>query len=110
VYWDSLERSRIKAEDFGPNSDPTNLTGLSRLIFLENILQEHRDVYRRKRLLKTIDESGEPALTSPSGYASHEIPYGEKFTAAMYSLSRSFAFISRLVSRLFSLIGADVVI
>jgi hypothetical protein len=84
VYWDSLKRSRINAENCSPKSNPQILTGLSRLIFFENILKGRRDPYRRKRLLKTIDDSGEPTLATPSGYATLEIPYGERFTATKY--------------------------
>ncbi|RHZ70224.1 hypothetical protein CDV55_108300 [Aspergillus turcosus] len=37
--------------------------------------------YYQKRQLKKIEESGDPLLTTPSGYATLDIPYGEKFTA-----------------------------
>ncbi|KAF9224651.1 hypothetical protein BS17DRAFT_816863 [Gyrodon lividus] len=85
VFWDSLERSRIDQQEFEnfvqSFENHTKLTGLARLIFSEVILARTDDNYRRKRCLKKFDESGEPALTAPSGYASHDIPYGERFTA-----------------------------
>jgi hypothetical protein len=58
-----------------------DVQGLARLIFFEEILKKFVNPYRRRRLLKTIDENGEP---THSGYATLEIPYGERFTATRY--------------------------
>ncbi|KAI0853477.1 hypothetical protein F5Y00DRAFT_270644 [Daldinia vernicosa] len=81
VYWDSLDRSRVKKIYVDPDESPRELTGLARLILSEQRLRKYIDSYRLKRALKRYDDGGEPVLTAPSGYASHEIPYGEKFTA-----------------------------
>lgn len=81
VYWDSLDRSRVKEIYVENDESPRELTGLARLILSEQNLREYINSYRLKRALKRYDDGGEPVLTAPSGYASHEIPYGEKFTA-----------------------------
>ncbi|KAI1271374.1 ankyrin repeat protein [Xylaria sp. FL0933] len=85
VFCDSLERSRIDQsyfEEFVYNvEDLSKLTGLARLVFSEAVLNRPYRSYWRKRYLQKIDDGGEPALTTPSGYASHDIPYGEQFTA-----------------------------
>lgn len=57
------------------------LKGLARIIFFEYVLKKWGNQYLRQRLLKTIDENGEP---TNSGYATLEVPNGERFTAAKY--------------------------
>jgi hypothetical protein len=90
VFWDSLERSRIKAEHFTPFvEDLGDVTGLARLVFSEMIIAGKNNRgggYYRKRFLKKFDDGGEPTLTTSSGYAIHDIPYGERFTANRYAL------------------------
>ncbi|OTB19331.1 hypothetical protein K445DRAFT_193479 [Daldinia sp. EC12] len=81
VYWDSLDRSRVKKIYVDEEDDPREITGLARLILSEQYLRRYIHPYRLKRALKRYDDGGEPLLTAPSGYASHEIPYGERFTA-----------------------------
>ncbi|KAK6948900.1 hypothetical protein Daesc_008971 [Daldinia eschscholtzii] len=81
VYWDSLDRSRVKKIYVDEEDDPREITGLARLILSEQYLRRYINPYRLKRALKRYDDGGEPLLTAPSGYASHEIPYGERFTA-----------------------------
>jgi hypothetical protein len=46
-------------------------------------MREDREYYQKRRL-KKIEESRDPLLTTPSGYAVLEIPYGERFTAARF--------------------------
>jgi hypothetical protein len=88
VFWDGLDRSRIDEEYFKNfvefNENLASLKGLARLIFSEVVLTRPYRIYWRKRFLKKIDDSGEPDLTPESGYASHHIPYGERFTADKY--------------------------
>lgn len=82
VYWDSLDRSRVKDINLDYDDDPRDLTGLARLIRSEETLRRDKTrPYRLKRSLKRLDDGGDPTMTAPSGYATHEIPYGEKFTA-----------------------------
>lgn len=57
------------------------LKGLARIIFFEYVLKKWGNQYLRQRLLKTIDENGEP---TNSGYATLEVPSGERFTASKY--------------------------
>ncbi|KAH8806113.1 ankyrin repeat protein [Xylogone sp. PMI_703] len=85
VFWDGLDRSQIDeeyfrrfVEDFG---DLKSLQGLARLIFSEAILARDYNPYWRKRHLKKFDDGGEPTFTPESGYASHDVPYAERFTA-----------------------------
>ncbi|KAF3764592.1 hypothetical protein M406DRAFT_107219 [Cryphonectria parasitica EP155] len=89
VFWGPLDRSQIQKDyikefaefdEDAPNLG--NLQGLARLIYSEIALSKDRSrPYYRKRFLKKFDDGGEPALTPSSGYASHDIPYGERFTA-----------------------------
>ncbi|KAJ2898504.1 hypothetical protein MKZ38_003854 [Zalerion maritima] len=90
AYWEGLDRSRIPEDSFHASMDPKGLTGLGRLLFFEKLLEKRRDAYRRKRLLKRIEDSswkvglagGKGDKVAQSGYAAHEIPYGERFNAA----------------------------
>ncbi|KAI1798565.1 hypothetical protein F4811DRAFT_548003 [Daldinia bambusicola] len=79
VYWDSLDRSRVKRVTYYDDCWP--ITGLARLILSEQHLQMGPDPYRLRRAMKRYDDGGEPIMTAPSGYATHEVPYGAKFTA-----------------------------
>ncbi|KAI1370866.1 hypothetical protein F4677DRAFT_450940 [Hypoxylon crocopeplum] len=81
VYWKHLDRSRVQKIWLDNDDDPSEITGLARLILSEQNMEKNTDQYRVKRALKRYDDGGEPILTAPSGYATHEIPYGEKFTA-----------------------------
>ncbi|RYP42706.1 hypothetical protein DL767_000075 [Monosporascus sp. MG133] len=85
VYWDCLDRTRIDEEYFRSfveyYNDLSSLKGLARLIFSEVVLTRDYNHYWRKRYLKKFDDGGEPALAPESGYATHNIPYGERFTA-----------------------------
>ncbi|GIK05037.1 hypothetical protein Aspvir_009136 [Aspergillus viridinutans] len=84
VYWDGLDRSRIHInwDPYDDEFSPRQLIGLSRLVFFEGIVAEPEQKYHQRRRLRKIQESGDPLLTTPSGYAVLEIPYGERFTAA----------------------------
>lgn len=84
VYWDALDRKRVRNMDIDFDDDliRQELTGLARLLFSEHVLKKGTaSPYWLKRALKKFDDGGEPMLTTPSGYASHDIPYGERFTA-----------------------------
>jgi hypothetical protein len=93
VYWTSLERSRIDPCRCSIDTfdDSRQLTGLARLIFFEERIRNYNSwrltKYQRERRDKKIEDAGEPMLTLPSGYARHEVPYGERFTANRYSFS-----------------------
>uniref|UniRef100_A0A8H7NNZ4 Uncharacterized protein n=1 Tax=Bionectria ochroleuca TaxID=29856 RepID=A0A8H7NNZ4_BIOOC len=80
VYWDSLERSRIDEFIFQGDQNPSELHGLARLLFFEESIRNYGDEqnYQKRRRLKKIQDVEDSA---PSGYADHEIPYGERFTA-----------------------------
>lgn len=84
AYWHELDRTRVDPKKCTRTEESPDLQGLARLIFFEGLLKKFVNPYRRKRLLKTIDENGEP---THSGYATLEIPYGERFTATRYVLS-----------------------
>lgn len=79
AYWGPLERSKLDPEGCARTSESPNVEGLARLIFFEGLFEKYADSYRRRRNLKTIDENGEP---THSGYATLEVPYGERFNAA----------------------------
>ncbi|KAL7621369.1 hypothetical protein AAE478_008690 [Parahypoxylon ruwenzoriense] len=85
VYWHLLERSRIDVGKFFKDDNRRVLTGLARLISFEHApghgLPDAFYRYRQERKLKRIGEAGDPMMTAPSGYARHELPYGERFTA-----------------------------
>ncbi|CAH0048968.1 unnamed protein product [Clonostachys solani] len=80
VYWDFLERSRIDKFIFQGDQNPSELHGLARLLFFEESIRNYGDDqnYQKRRRLKKIQDVEDSA---PSGYADHEIPYGERFTA-----------------------------
>lgn len=80
MYWDSLERSRIDEFIFQGDQNPSELHGLARLLFFEESIRNYGDDqnYQKRRRLKKIQDVEDSA---PSGYADHEIPYGERFTA-----------------------------
>jgi hypothetical protein len=85
AYWDSLDRSQINMVKCTLDAKPKKLKGLARLIFLEFVVAQYGDQrkYHQLRRLKKIQETGsEP---THSGYASHEIPYGQRFTAPRYA-------------------------
>lgn len=84
AYWEPLDRTRINPSKCTRISTNPEVKGLARLIFYETITGSYRapgGAYLRRRLLKKIDEHGEP---TPSGYTSFEIPYGERFNARKY--------------------------
>ncbi|KFH46191.1 hypothetical protein ACRE_030170 [Hapsidospora chrysogenum ATCC 11550] len=78
AYWHELDRTRVDPGKCTRTKESPDVQGLARLIFFEEVLKKSVNPYRRRRLLKTIDENGEP---THSGYATLEIPYGERFTA-----------------------------
>ena len=93
VYWDELERFRIKKIDYDPSEQKQReLTGLAKLIFSETVLENtngvrgNRQRWKLRRSLKKIDDGNDPSMMpeESSGYANHHIPYGERTTAAMY--------------------------
>ncbi|KAI6080311.1 ankyrin repeat protein [Hypoxylon rubiginosum] len=76
VYWDYLDRSRLRRISPKDGDNPKTLTGLARLIHYENTLRgKYTEDYKR------IDDGGDPTLVASSGYAALEIPYGRDFTA-----------------------------
>lgn len=81
AYWEALDRGRVDPSKCTRTKESPNVKGLARLIFFEKMLETFGNPYRRQRLLKTIDENGEP---THSGYATLEVPYGERFTATRY--------------------------
>lgn len=84
VYWDALERSRVRSINTEPDNDEhRNLTGLARLIFSEGILNNIRNEWRLNSNLKKLDGGRDPSLVieTTSGYANHVIPYGVRLTA-----------------------------
>lgn len=89
VYWDYLDRSRLRRISPKDGDNPKTLTGLARLIHYENTLRgKYTEDYKRsnygyrlKQFLKRIDDGGDPTLVASSGYAALEIPYGRDFTA-----------------------------
>lgn len=85
MYWDSLERSRIDEFIFQGDQNPSELHGLARLLFFEESIRNYGDEqnYQKRRRLKKIQDVEDSA---PSGYADHEIPYGERFTAPRYHI------------------------
>ncbi|KAK3381190.1 ankyrin repeat protein [Podospora didyma] len=88
VFWDCLERSRIKDDLIGElDSDEWKyLTGLARILDWERRTGDQHDYtvdYFGRRGLRRIDDGGDPALvTNMSGYATHVIPSSAYFTAA----------------------------
>lgn len=87
MYCNSLDRSKINMVKCTLDAKPEELKGLARLLFLEFIVAQYGDQrnYYQLRRLKKIQETGsEP---THSGYASHEIPYGQRFTAPKYNSS-----------------------
>jgi hypothetical protein len=90
IYCDSLDRSKVNlARCTIAVAKPAELKGLARLLFLEFMVEKYgsKRNYQQMRRLRKIQESGsEPTR---SGYASHEIPYGERFTATRYILRLS---------------------
>ncbi|KAL6857594.1 hypothetical protein ACO1O0_005035 [Amphichorda felina] len=79
AYWDSLDRSKVDPSRSMRGKQSPELKGLARIIFFEYVLKKWGNQYLRQRLLKTIDENGEP---TNSGYATLEVPSGERFTAS----------------------------
>lgn len=81
TYWGPLDRSRVNmAKSFRTPENP-EVKGLARLLFYEYVLRTRRPhirTYYRRRLLRTIHETGEPTA---SGYASIEIPYSQRYNA-----------------------------
>lgn len=81
TYWDALERSRIHIE-LDSSMPPNGLKGLARLLYSECRIQNSRSSwYQTQRSLMKVDDSGEMALTTASGYAHHNLPTGFFFTA-----------------------------
>ena len=89
VYWDGLERQRIRNFVF----DDAHEVGLAKLLYFEHWMAEgkrrqnnlptgHR--YRTHRYKRRIDDSGDPGLLHSSGYARHEILFGVNCTAVRY--------------------------
>lgn len=78
AYWDPLDRSKLDQFGCTRHAESPNVEGLARLVFFESLFEKYADSYRRRRNLKTIDESGEP---THSGYATLEVPYGRRFDA-----------------------------
>ncbi|KAI1464320.1 uncharacterized protein F4812DRAFT_442994 [Daldinia caldariorum] len=81
VYWDALDRSRVKRHFFDLDEGRGQITGLARLVLSEHDLRRGPRPYQLRRSMKRYDDGGEPLLATPSGYATHEIPYSERFTA-----------------------------
>lgn len=101
VYWDELERFRVKKIDYDPSEQKhRELTGLAKLIFSEGILENteaYRSVWGRwksRRSLKRIDDSKDPSMVAEesSGYADLIILYGERTTANEYVTLRPRSF------------------
>ena len=97
VYWENLDRSRIRRDyidDSGGLDKLQTLSGLSRLVFYEDIMARYTTrqseflMYQRQRKLEKIDDIRDPILAAPSRYVKLEIPYGERFTSVRPPYSR----------------------
>lgn len=86
VYCDTFDRSKVNVPRCTTHvAKPAELKGLARLLFLEFMVEKYgsKRGYHQIRRLRRIQETGsEP---TQSGYAAHEIPYGERFTATRYA-------------------------
>ncbi|OTB10039.1 hypothetical protein K445DRAFT_27965 [Daldinia sp. EC12] len=90
VYWDSLDRSRVKSIDIEEyDMSHRYLTGLARLIFSEAVLRKKpSSEWKKNRNLRKLDDSKGPmAVESLSGYANHILPYGLTLTARSVRLA-----------------------
>ncbi|SPO07204.1 uncharacterized protein DNG_09898 [Cephalotrichum gorgonifer] len=84
-YWDGLERSRISDDYFNHES-----LGLARLLYFEEWLRElarrswisRVDRYRTHRYKRRITDVADLGLVHASGYATHELLFGARCTAA----------------------------
>ncbi|KAI1636450.1 hypothetical protein F4809DRAFT_650578 [Biscogniauxia mediterranea] len=82
VYWDSLDRSRIKL-NFSTSTQDEDYPKLPRLTGLARLLPKHsyKSRYTLKCALKRIDTGGDQIPAMPSGYATFDIPYSTWYTA-----------------------------
>ncbi|KAK6956592.1 hypothetical protein Daesc_001871 [Daldinia eschscholtzii] len=90
VYWDSLDRLRVKSIDIEEyDMSHRYLTGLARLIFSEAVLRKKAgSEWKKNRNLRKLDDSRGPmAVESLSGYANHILPYGLTLTARSVRLA-----------------------
>ena len=103
VYWDELERFRVKKIDYDPSEQKQReLTGLAKLIFSEGVLEttkgyrSARERWKSRRSLRRIDDSKDPSMVAEesSGYADHITPYGERTTATEYVTPRPRSFLA----------------
>ncbi|KAI1490359.1 hypothetical protein F5X96DRAFT_679155 [Biscogniauxia mediterranea] len=93
VYWDSLDRSRIKL-NFSTSTQEEDypkiprLTGLARLLYSEHYIKDfayrklkrsYKARYVLKRALKRIDNGGDQTPATSSGYATFDIPYSTRY-------------------------------